>query len=167
MEMVQMGAGDLDRVSDFLWECWSEVYLGMATNGLEGIRAEHRQWLEEGAYLNSLAEGMLFYMYVQDGKDIGLLGFRAEPFGRLFIDKLYVLNAYRGRGLGREAMEYALRYGREHGCSTVYLHVNTLNGQAIGFYRRFGLREISSTRVTHAGTEYGLTVMEGKIQNPT
>ena len=67
MEMVPMGAGDLDRVSDFLWKCWSEVYLGMATNGIDGIRAEHRQWLEDGTYLNAVAEGMLYYMYVEDG----------------------------------------------------------------------------------------------------
>ena len=163
MEMVPMGAGDLDRVSDFLWKCWSEVYLGMATNGIDGIRAEHRQWLEDGTYLNAVAEGMLYFMYVQDGRDVGLIGFRAEPSGRLFLDKLYVIEGLRGKGLGHKAMEFAIGYGREHGCDRIYLHVNTMNTQAIEFYRSFGLSEVSSSRVMHAGTEYGLTVMEGRI----
>ena len=60
-------------------------------------------------------------------------------------------------------MEFAIGYGREHGCDRIYLHVNTMNTQAIEFYRSFGLSEVSSSRVMHAGTEYGLTVMEGRI----
>ncbi|MFB6208272.1 MAG: GNAT family N-acetyltransferase [Candidatus Nanohaloarchaea archaeon] len=81
----------------------------------------------------------------------GAIGFVAakidEPppvFSRgytLHISELYVRKTYRREGIATELMERVIDWGRERGCESVELHVDTPNTEAIEFYREHGFEE--------------------------
>lgn len=70
----------------------------------------------------------------QDAVIGGLLGRLA--YGWLRIDTLWVAEAYRRRGFGRELLHTAEQLALEHGCHTV--HLDTYSFQAFDFYRHLG-----------------------------
>jgi ribosomal protein S18 acetylase RimI-like enzyme len=67
------------------------------------------------------------------------LGFSFEFRGRdAFIDELYIAPAYRRRGLGRMAMEFAEKRARELGVNAIHLEVDHGNDPAMELYRGIG-----------------------------
>ena len=68
----------------------------------------------------------------------------AELFwGALHIKYIYVEDEYRGKGIGSQLMEYALKYGRDKKCPFAF--VETMSFQALDFYRKVGF-ELEFTR---------------------
>ncbi len=55
-----------------------------------------------------------------------------------FIDELYVEPEFRGRGIGRRAMEFLEGAARELGVNAVHLEVSRDNDAALELYRRAG-----------------------------
>ena len=55
-----------------------------------------------------------------------------------FIDELYIAKEYRGRGIGRLAMEFVETAAAEMGVNAIHLEVTRGNDPAIGLYRRAG-----------------------------
>ena len=69
-------------------------------------------------------------------------GFSLEFGGRdAFIDELYVREEFRGRGLGRRAIELGERACRERGVGALHLEVERANAGAQELYRRSGFRD--------------------------
>ena len=67
------------------------------------------------------------------------LGFSFEYGGRdAFLDELYLDEKYRGRGIGRQAMEFVEAQAREMGVNAVHLEATHGNHPAIELYRRAG-----------------------------
>ena len=58
----------------------------------------------------------------------------------LYIDDLCVDEKVRGQGVGRALYQYVLDYARREGCYNVTLNVWSLNGPAMKFYEKCGLR---------------------------
>ncbi|MES2198909.1 MAG: GNAT family N-acetyltransferase [Chlamydiota bacterium] len=65
-------------------------------------------------------------------------------WGALHVKKIYVGDEYRGKGIGSQLMEYALKYGRDNKCSFAF--VETMSFQALDFYRKMGF-ELEFTRL--------------------
>jgi ribosomal protein S18 acetylase RimI-like enzyme len=66
-------------------------------------------------------------------------GFSFEYRGReAFIDELYVEEKFRGRGIGRRAMEFVEERALETGANVVHLEVDRGNTPALELYRRTG-----------------------------
>jgi ribosomal protein S18 acetylase RimI-like enzyme len=67
------------------------------------------------------------------------LGFSFEYRGRdAFIDELYIEEKFRGRGLGRQAMEFVAERARELGVNAIHLEVDRQNEPALALYQRTG-----------------------------
>ena len=67
------------------------------------------------------------------------LGYSFEYRGReAFVDELYVEEKFRGRGVGRRAMEFVEERARELGVNAIHLEVDRGNDAALGLYRRTG-----------------------------
>jgi len=73
-------------------------------------------------------------------------GYSLEWLGRdAFIDEFYLSEKYRGRGWGRETMEFVEEAARKAGIRTLHLEVVQKNAGALEIYRRLGFREHQST----------------------
>jgi diamine N-acetyltransferase len=67
------------------------------------------------------------------------IGFWADTFeGIVFISDLFVREAWRGRGVGRQLMECAANAGRAEGCTRIMWTVWSRNEAARRFYRAIG-----------------------------
>ena len=62
------------------------------------------------------------------------------PFRSLFVDDLCVDEAYRGRHIGTQLLEFVREQARLLGCYEVTLNVWEGNDAAMGFYRAMGFR---------------------------
>jgi mycothiol synthase len=81
-----------------------------------------------------------------DGDDDTIIGWtkneveRGAPDGRRrgFVSLIGVIPAFRGRGLGRELLRWAIEWARANGAGTIELNVEAANERALELYRRTG-----------------------------
>lgn len=109
---------------------------------------EHLPWDEAEARraLDTLLEdGRLgeVWLAVREGETAGYFvlsfGFSLEFRGRFaLLDELFLREGHRGGGLGRRAMEQAVRACRAQGIRALRLEVEHRNTAAQAFYRRLG-----------------------------
>ena len=63
----------------------------------------------------------------------------------LYIDDLCVDSCHRGKHIGTELYNHALRIGKEMGCYRVTLHAWNFNEHAFEFYKRLGMTPLVTT----------------------
>ncbi|HET9906153.1 MAG TPA: GNAT family N-acetyltransferase [Anaerolineales bacterium] len=66
---------------------------------------------------------------------------RARP---LEIRRIYALQEYLGKGVGKELMRATINEARQRGCDSVWLGVWEKNQRAIDFYKKWGFREVGT-----------------------
>ncbi len=81
--------------------------------------------------------GSSIYCYVAYVNDLmaGIIEGRVF-WGTLYIRRLVVLPEFRMQGIGRQLVEAALAYARDHECTCAF--VETMHFQALKFYEKFG-----------------------------
>jgi ribosomal protein S18 acetylase RimI-like enzyme len=57
------------------------------------------------------------------------------------VERIYVLKAFHGTGVGAALMKHAIRLGKEMGKRYLWLGVHEENFRALRFYEKFGLKE--------------------------
>lgn len=102
--------------------------------------AYHARTFDELMRSREYADG---YMLEADGKAVGF-GLVAKTWSReaggkvLWLEELYILPAYRSRGLGREFFAACESYAAEHGYARIRLEVEEENVRARSLYERLG-----------------------------
>lgn len=90
--------------------------------------------------------GRIYYVALADGEITGGAGIHPLDNGASTIcelQKMYLLPAARGRGLGKLLMEKCLQFARENGYQKCYLETMPGLRQAIRLYERSGFRYLS------------------------
>jgi GNAT superfamily N-acetyltransferase len=101
---------------------------------LEEVRRRWQEALADPALTVLVAE--------EDGVAAGVAGCRSE-----WLDGLYVLPSFWGRGVGRALHDEVLERLRRDGSSHCHLWVLEHNDRARRFYERLGWRENGDTRI--------------------
>ena len=100
------------------------------------------------AQLHQAGDHTVYVAELEDGTVAGWVHVRLhqdlldEPLaeiGGLVVDELY-----RGRRVGRQLMERAEQWAREHGCAGVYLRSNVIRHDAHRFYEGLGFRTVKT-----------------------
>lgn len=60
------------------------------------------------------------------------------------IRRIYVLQTYLGKGVGKELMLVAIGEARQKGCDCIWLGVWEKNLRAIEFYKKWGFRQVGT-----------------------
>ena len=68
------------------------------------------------------------------------------------VQKLYLSDPVKGRGLGRYLMETAETFARSAGYGRLYLETHTNLEAAVGLYRKLGFRQIEKPAGVNHGT---------------
>ena len=69
-------------------------------------------------------------------------GYSLEFHGRdAFVDELYLRNEYRGRGIGKRALQFLTEVCANEGVSALHLEVERENTSAQAVYRKFGFED--------------------------
>ena len=77
-----------------------------------------------------------------DDKPVGYaaltLGYSFEYKGReAFVEEIFVLEEFRGRGIGTRALEFVIEKAKEIGINALHLEVEKHNEAGISLYRKF------------------------------
>ena len=132
--------GDAALLRSLAERIWRESYAGV-------VSAEQMAYMIERMYsqetiARELAEGVCWELVRLDADAVGYHSITFGADGVAKLNKLYLLPAHQGRGLGQEmlARVFALAAGR--GAREVRLQVNKANLRAHRAYERFGFRRI-------------------------
>lgn len=125
---------------DSLLPLMSRLYAGEAIAFEPGRARAAAEWL-----LGHPEAGGLWLVKDQDG----LAGYLAvtvcaslEFRGRFaLLDELYIDEPFRGRGLGKDAVEFAAEWARRQGMAALRLEAGHENAAALALYRRTGFVE--------------------------
>jgi len=90
-----------------------------------------------------LREGVAFFVIRCDGQPAGCGGvqFYGVEYGE--IKRMYVRPAFRGRGLGKQMLEYLAAYARAQGVSLLRMETGIHQREAISLYERMGFARIT------------------------
>jgi len=128
----------LERGSlDLMLDLSAQLY---AREGLGWNRARSQRAAEE--LIAEPERGGIWQIGV-DGETAGYLVlticFSLEFGGRFgLLDEIFIADAWRGRGIGSEALDFAAEWCRERGMAALRLEVWTGNAGAIRLYQRAG-----------------------------
>lgn len=129
-------------------EIWHEYFPCILTP--EQIDYMVDKFQSQGALTEQIANGYIYEVMEIGGERAGYLGVHMEPDGSLFLSKLYLKKAYRGKGYASVEFKEAQRLAKSHGASSIWLTVNKHNTQAIAVYEHFGMENIRA-QVTDIG----------------
>lgn len=134
---------DLSALAD---EIWHESYLPIISE--EQIDYMLKKYLSPAAIKQSMSEGCNYYLAEKCGAAIGLIAVKAET-ERLFLSKLYLEKAQRGKGYGSRMLLFVEGLAHGMGKNAVYLTVNRRN-PAVGVYKSRGF-SVERETITEIG----------------
>ncbi len=124
-------------------EIWTEHYTPII--GREQVEYMLEKFQSAKAIMDQIKEGMLYYLIELDSAPIGYVAVLPKEKEReLFLSKIYVRSADRGKGYGRKAMQFAESLAMDRGLNKIALTVNKQNLESINAYEKLGFRNIGS-----------------------
>jgi GNAT superfamily N-acetyltransferase len=146
------------RLADTVWR---EHFTPILPRGQVDYMLEKFQ-SESAMSLQIREGGYKYYLGCIDDTPVAYCAVRLESGGSLFLSKLYVQLEYRGQGLSRKLLDYAL--GNEKDITRIHLTVNRYNAASIAVYKHMGFT-VYDEKVTDIGGGYVMDdyLMEWKI----
>ncbi len=132
--LEQATPGDIRRISELGQRIWRAHY--PAIIGTEQTEYMLARLYSYDALQRQIEEGQVFYLVMEGGTAIGFLAVSNRGEGQYFLNKFYLDNEKRGRGLGKIVFELLL--ARCPGLRELRLTVNRQNYKSINFYFKAG-----------------------------
>lgn len=107
------------------------------------------QWMySEESLRRQMAEGHTYYIAFFEETPCGYLSVEQQAESLFHLQKIYILPAFQGRGIGERLFQQAVAHARQRGIlpATLELNVNREN-RAVGFYQRMGMRRARTVDV--------------------
>jgi diamine N-acetyltransferase len=79
------------------------------------------------------------------------------------LRRIYAVQEYIGRGVGKELMNAAIREAKQRGCDSIWLGVWEKNPRAIEFYKKWGFEEVGTHIFTVGDDPQRDFIMELKL----
>ena len=156
MELVAvLSAAQRERAAALAAEIWREHYAALLPAGQIDYMLERFQSAE--AIRRQIEEEGVSYVLIREGEALcGYFAYvrRDSPRGAgrgLFLSKLYLRRAWRGRGLAARAVLFLQQLGLSEGIDYLWLTVNRNNAGSIAFYERMGFVKWNEERADIGG----------------
>ena len=124
--------GEEDKILKVIGEVLSKYGLNLEPTGADLDVSDIEKY-----YFNNHG---WFQIVLDDNKIIGSVGVYHINKDECELRKMYLLEDYQGRGIGKKLMEDALQRGRELGYKVMTLQTNSLLNKAIPFYEKTGFQ---------------------------
>ncbi|MBQ2795324.1 MAG: GNAT family N-acetyltransferase [Oscillospiraceae bacterium] len=121
-------------LSEFRQKVWATTYRGIYPD--EIIDNFDFDFHDKRNLLWIKSEDFLVYFISADGEKAGYLILqKKDPF---YVQSLYLLPEFRGKGIGKKVFEFIRVFCKEHGKTHFYLGCHPQNKKALGFYAAMG-----------------------------
>lgn len=122
-------------------EIWNEYFTPIIGKAQVDYMLEKFQ--SKKSITKQIENGTLYYLIKDDDGRIGYLAVLPEE-DYLFLSKLYIVSAERGKGHGRKAIELIEELAIEKGIRKILLTVNKNNFDTIEMYKKVGFKNQGS-----------------------
>ncbi len=124
---------DIAEVVQLAREIWPEHYIPIIGQAQVDYMLEKFQ--SAPAITDQIAGGYEYYLALDRGRSAGYLAIVPDrKESRLLLSKIYVLKELRGRGIGKDMLDFIENICRERGIRTIRLTVNKNNTGSINWY---------------------------------
>jgi diamine N-acetyltransferase len=121
-------------------------------NTPENIKAYLKKSFSPEIQLTELADPNIIFLIAElDGIPIGYAKLRMNSKDEsvkgkkpIELERIYSIQEYLGKGIGKELMKASIREAKERGCDSIWLGVWEKNKRAIDFYRKWGFKEVGT-----------------------
>lgn len=113
---------------------WKQHYTPII--GIEQVNYMLDKFQSETAINDQIKNGFEYFLAVADGP-IGYLSLKTEK-DTLFISKIYLVKSERGKGYGKNMMNFAKTYAKQKKLEKLRLTVNKYNLLSIEAYEKMG-----------------------------
>ncbi|AFY52917.1 acetyltransferase [Rivularia sp. PCC 7116] len=120
------------QVSKLAKNIWNEHYLPIIGNHQVSYMLDKFQ--SEDAIGQHIDEGYRYYMIFYNQVEAGYFSI-CEKGEKLFLSKLYILKYFRGKGIGKQAIEFIKSNLKN---PVIQLTVNKNNSDSLAFYKNIG-----------------------------
>lgn len=118
---------------------WCEYYIPMVGKPQVDYMLEKHQSVE--AIKKQVCTGFEYCLITFDEIPVSYIAFKRDE-NYLFLSKIYVLEAYRGKKIGKKAMQFIEEKCKSYHLKSIRLYVNINNANAIATYKKLGFVKV-------------------------
>jgi len=139
------------KIETLARDIWSEHYTAILPPGQVEYMLSKMQ--SAAAIKKQIEDGYMYYLVIdRETREIGYLAFIKKE-NDFLLSKVYLKKEYRGKGYGRQAIEFVTHVAKLNKAGKVTLYVNKNNTGAIAAYKKYGFKIIRAL-VTDIGGGY-------------
>ena len=131
----------IEIIVGLAYEIWNEHFTPIIGKAQVDYMLEKFQ--SKKVITEQIENGFLYFLIKNNNDYIGYLGVLAKD-NRLFLSKLYIISAERGKGHGRKAIAFLEKLAIDKGLSKISLTVNKNNSATIKTYIKLGFENRGS-----------------------
>jgi GNAT superfamily N-acetyltransferase len=152
---------DFQQIEVLAAMIWTEHYIPIIGQGQLDYMLKRFQYAM--AINEQVGKGAEYYILYHNDSPAGYFSYSKKEMS-LFLSKLYVLNTFRGKGIGRKALLFIEGKAKAWDCSAISVTVNKYNVDSIKAYQQMGFKKVD-TIVQDIGNGYVMDdyLMEKKL----
>jgi len=131
----------IEIIEELAYEIWNEHFIPIIGKAQVDYMLEKFQ--SKKAITEQIENGFLYFLIKNDKNHIGYIGVLPEE-NNLFLSKLYISSAERGKGYGRKAIEFLENLAIEKDVRKILLTVNRNNLGTVEMYKKLGFVNLGS-----------------------
>jgi ribosomal protein S18 acetylase RimI-like enzyme len=132
----------IDQVAQLADEIWREHYIPII--GIKQVDYMLSKFQSSQAISHQISEeGYIYYLISEGNKNLGYISVK-EKDKELFVSKVYIHSDYRGKGFGRQAINFIQNKANELKLDRITLTVNKNNTNSIKVYEKLGFKNRGS-----------------------
>jgi len=128
---------DFKQIETLAHTIWHEHYIKIIGAAQVDYMLQKFQTAE--AISEQINNGFEYFLIKSEDVPIGYLSFKKET-ETLFLSKIYILKAYRGKKIGRQAIDFVENKAKVYRLKSITLTVNKNNIEAIQAYQKMGFK---------------------------
>lgn len=125
----------LDLIENLADVIWHEHYTPII--GKDQVLYMLDKFQSTDTMLEQIKSGYRYYSIEQNNVVVGYLSYEKRD-RTLFLSKIYLLKELRGKGIGRQAINFVMQVAKKLNCNKVGLTVNRFNVDSIKAYKKAG-----------------------------
>lgn len=151
---------DSKELSQLAQQIWRQHFTPVI--GTEQVEYMLKNFQSSSAIEEFIAEGYEYYFIKLADKSVGYLAIQNRK-DHLHLSKFYILEEFRGKGIGRQAFDFVTQRAKDMKLPTIRLVVNKDNSNTITVYKKMGLKIIGSP-VTDIGDGFVMDDYEFEME---
>ena len=138
---IVSGKNQIEIIAGLAYEIWNEHFTPIIGKAQVDYMLDKFQ--SKKVITEQIEKGYLYFLIKNSKAYIGYIGVLPQE-SQLFLSKLYITSAERGKGHGRKAIEFLEKLAIEKGLSKISLTVNRNNSATIKMYKKLGFENRGS-----------------------